>query len=359
MRITFLIPPVNLSGGVRVVAIYAERLARRGHQVVVVSQRLPAVSAHRRLLARLRGDSLPALRDDHFRGRGIDLRYAAEPGPILARDVPEADVVVATWWETAYMAADLPPEKGTKLHFIQSHEVHDFLPRHITRGVHYLPMTRVTIAEWLVETMAREYGDTDVALVPNSVDTEQFDAPERERQAVPTVGLMYSTASVKGVDVSISAIERARGRVPDLRVVAFGAEPPSDALPLPPGTDFTLRPAQDRIAALYAGCDVYLFGSRNEGFGLPLLEAMACRCPVVATRSGAAPDLVEEGVSGHLVGIDDATALGDRLADVLSLPGTAWKRMSDAAYARAHAYSWDDATARFEGCLAAAVAAAR
>jgi glycosyltransferase involved in cell wall biosynthesis len=61
-----------------------------------------------------------------------------------------------------------------------------------------------------------------------------------------------------------------------------------------------LRPVLYRSTKnVYADCDVWLFASFSEGFGLPIIEAMACRCPVVATRAGCAPDVIKEGVNGY------------------------------------------------------------
>ena len=66
-------------------------------------------------------------------------------------------------------------------------------------------------------------------------------------------------------------------------------------VPLPPGSMFVRQPAQDMIRDIYGQCDVWLFSSRSEGFGLPLLESMACRTPVIATPAGAAPELCAGG----------------------------------------------------------------
>ena len=66
-------------------------------------------------------------------------------------------------------------------------------------------------------------------------------------------------------------------------------------MPLPRDTEFHLRPPQDRIRDIYSKCDAWLFGSRSEGFGLPILEAMACRTPVIGTPAGAAPELLGDG----------------------------------------------------------------
>jgi glycosyltransferase involved in cell wall biosynthesis len=149
----------------------------------------------------------------------------------------------------------------------------------------------------------------------------------------------------------LKAIELAAKRVPGLRLVAFGAEPVADRLPLPPGTSFYHLPAQDSIRDLYASCDVWLCGSYSEGFGLPPLEAMACRCPVVSTNAGGPADFIRSGQNGYLVPVGDAEALGDRLVDVLSLDEATWRAMSDAALATATQYTWDDAAILLESAL--------
>jgi glycosyltransferase involved in cell wall biosynthesis len=355
LRITFVLPFASIAGGVRVVAIYARKLIERGHEVTVVSRRqAPPPDLRRRLVRRLRNPrarfrgkaptpQLDFLGDRHIE---IDAYHPIDPGLL-----PDADAIVATWWESAFFVAALPPSKGRKFYFVQHHEVHDHLPAHLSAGSYYLPLKKIAISQWLVDTMAESYGDTDVALVENSVDMEMFHAPPRGRQARPTVGLLYATNPFKGVDISLKAIEIARAQVPDLHVVAFGAKPVTRALPLPEGSDFHLRPAQEEIRDIYAACDVWLFGSRSEGFGLPILEAMACRTPVIATPTGAAPGFIADGHNGYLVAMEDAPAMAARIVEVAQMPPETWRAMSDAAQARIRQYSWDDATDRFEAAL--------
>ena len=163
--------------------------------------------------------------------------------------------------------------------------------------------------------------------------------------------MIYVFAPFKGLDTSLRAIEIARAQFPDLQVTAFGPRTPADEFPLPPGTHFTHQPAQEDIPGLYASCDAWVLGSRFEGFGLPTLEAMACHTPVVATRAGAAPDLIEHGVNGYLADIDDAETLGAGLVELLSKSPEDWRAMSTAAHKRAHNYTWDDATDAFEAAL--------
>jgi len=143
--------------------------------------------------------------------------------------------------------------------------------------------------------------------------------------------------------------------MPSLRLVSFGAEPLDLRLRLPAYADFHYQPRQDKLKDLYAQCDVWLCGSYREGFYLPALEAMACRCPVVSTRSGGPIDFIEEGANGYLVEVGDVNMLAERVVRVLNLPGAEWKKMSDAAYRTATRYTWDEATDLFEKALELAI----
>lgn len=352
MKITFISPPPNLSGGLRVVAIYADELLKRGHDVNVVARRhtTPSIGANLRQLVRGK-PLLTAPTETHFDRMRAPLIIPDHSGPIVADDVPDADFVIATWWETAFEIVHFPKSKGRKINFVQHHEVHPHLPRHITASSYLLPLKKITISSWLVDTMRDLYGDKDVALIPNSVDHELFFAPKRSRRSVPTVGLMYSPTPFKGVDISLRAIEIARRTHPDLRIVAFGTERPTSQLPLPAGTEFHLKPPQTFLREIYASCDVFVAASRSEGFGLPILESMACRTPVVATLAGCAGDVIENGHNGYAVAVEDAEALGARLTDVLSLDNASWEKMSQAALLRAGGYSWSDAAESFEYAL--------
>ena len=89
---------------------------------------------------------------------------------------------------------------------------------------------------------------------------------------------------------------------------------------LPKNLDFSLRPPQDQIPHIYRKSDCWIVSSITEGFGMPGLEAAACRCPVVTTRCGGPEDYVQDGVSGYLVPVGDAQ--DDAEHPVAELDGT-------------------------------------
>src|SRR5207253_2850014 len=136
-------------------------------------------------------------------------------------------------------------------------------------------------------------------------------------------------------------------KLPNLYLKSFGATEIFDDLPLPPNTDYTRHPAQEKIRDIYAACDAWLFASRSEGFGLPILEAMACRTPVIATPAGAAPELLSRG-GGILVKPEDPQEMARAIERVCAMDDASWRAMSDIAYRTATSYSWEDATPRLE-----------
>jgi len=355
MRITFLIPHIGVAGGIRVVAIHARRLAERGHEVTVVSTPLAQPGLRTKVGSLVRGRGWPVNRRargtyfDDFPGRLVELDRHR---PIVEGDVPDADVVVATWWETALWAAALPARKGAKAHFIQGYEVH--VGRERIDATWRLPMHKIVVSQWLADIAVERFGLELPDVVANAVDLEQFGAPARGKQDAPTVGMVYSSKPFKGCDVALEALELARSHVPELRLVAFGAEAPTDDLPLAPGSTFRLRPAQAELAGLYASCDAWLFPSRHEGFGLPILEAMACRTPVIGTPAGAAPELIGVG-AGMLVPFDDPPAMASAIERIAGMGDAEWSRLSEGARARAAAHTWEDAAERFERALERAV----
>ena len=289
--------------------------------------------------------------NSYFDGLDLDHRIIERWRPITDRDVPDADIVVATWWETAEWASNFSASKGKKVHFIQHHEMFPYLPLDRVSATYRLPLHKIVISGWLKELMATEYGDLSVDLIPNSVDTTQFFASKRGRQNVPTLGLLYSTVGFKGVDITLKSIERVKQSLGRTKVVAFGSEPISATLPLPEDSDFHFCPEQKEIRHIYESCDVWVCGSRSEGFHLPPLEAMACRCPVVSTRVGGPADIIENGSNGFLVDVDDWVNLADTVVELLKKDEKSWIRMSDAAHRTAMSYSWDNATDLLEQTL--------
>jgi glycosyltransferase involved in cell wall biosynthesis len=360
VKITIVAPHASLSGGIRVIAMHAVEMQRRGHTVRVISQPLPGVSLGARVRMVLRGKKASdyARHPSHFDGLPIDHKVLDRARPVTDADVPDADVVIATWWETAEWVARLSASKGAKAYLIQGDEAcffDDPAWQERVAATWRLPLRKMAVAQWLVELAKSRCPGHEVCVVPNAVDTGHFTAPPRGKQARPTIGMVSSPFSGKGVDVMLGAFHRVRSRFSDLRLVAFGEPPTSEVGDWPEEFPIEVRPRQERIPGLYASCDAWLFGSRREGFGLPILEAMACRTPVIGTPAGAAPELLSRG-GGILVKPGDADDMASAVTRILEMTPTSWREVSDAAYATAALYTWKHAADRLEAALIGSVA---
>lgn len=354
MRITFVLPGLNMSGGTRVVAIYADELLRRGHEVFVVAPPTRPVPGLRRVRDYLTGKGWTrycSRRPSHFDGRSTSVKLLDRWRPVEEEDVPDADVVIATWWETAEWIRSFRASKGVKVYFVQGHEVFSYLPVDRCRATYRFPFHKIVVARWLKDLMKREYGDANVDLVPNSVDRKQFFAQKRSKQRWPTVGLLYATPETKGVDIALAALEQVRTNIPELRIVSFGNQDPSAHLALPAGTKYLRSPPQDQIREIYASCDVWLTASRSEGFNLPAMEAMACRTPVVSTRTGWPDEAIKSGWNGWLADVDDVAELARGVEWILLRNEDEWSHLSDNAFATVATSSWEASTDLFEGAL--------
>jgi len=363
MKITFVLPHAGLAGGIRVVAIYADRLKKHGHDVFVVSQPLSRPTLKEQVRSILRGKGwIPTPK---FKKSHLDLIASDVPHRILERsravvdtDVPDADVVIATWWETAEWVAKLSPSKGAKVYFIQHYEIFEYLPVDRVKATWNLPFHKITVAPWLVDIAQKEYNDRDVSLVPNSVDFKDFYAEPRSKQPVPTVGLTYAPVYWKGSDIIFRAVEIARQHIPNLKVLAFGEHVLEEPYSKLKNVTYYRLSNQETIREIYASCDAWMFGSRTEGFGLPILEAMACRTPVIGVPSGIAPELLADG-AGILVKPEDPEDMAQAIVAICHLSNEDWQKLSDTAYRKVSNYTWEDATTLFEAALSYAIAQVR
>lgn len=85
---------------------------------------------------------------------------------------------------------------------------------------------------------------------------------------------------------------------------------------------------QDSVAEIMACADLLLLPSQNESFGLVALEAMASGVPVIASRAGGLPEVVDHGETGFLAPVGDVEAMADGAAHILRDPET-WRRFSE------------------------------
>ena len=208
------------------------------------------------------------------------------------------------------------------------------------------------ITRWLIRRMDAIIATSDISasylkrastVIPHGVDTEVY-APPRDRAAafaesgLPgsfAIGCFGRVRAQKGSDVFVEAMCRLLPRYPGFTAVIVGAITPEQtafaddlkrriaAAGLTPRIVITGELDIVEVQRWYQRLTIYAFTSRNEGFGLTLIEAMAAGAALVAARAGAAELVVEDGVTGVLVPPGDADALAAALEPLMRDPATA------------------------------------
>jgi phosphatidylinositol alpha-1,6-mannosyltransferase len=144
------------------------------------------------------------------------------------------------------------------------------------------------------------------------------------QHVVLTVARMASTERYKGHDQLIEALPVLRRDVPDARLVFVGTGDDVDRLRrkaqdcgVGEYVVFTGFLSDDQLRQAYADAAVFAMPSRGEGFGLTYLEAMAAGLPCIGSVHDAAPEIIEDGVTGFLIDQHDHAQLVDRLRTIL------------------------------------------
>jgi glycosyltransferase involved in cell wall biosynthesis len=222
-------------------------------------------------------------------------------------------------------------------------------------------------SSFIRDVIAEKFGRPrdQVDLVPYGVDLTRFhpvdigtiaalrrqlSLPEH-RPIVLTVQRLHER---KGVNYYLEAARRMLAVRPNLFFVVVGSGPERDTLEtlskrlgLSENIRFTGKVLDGELPLYYQAADLFAFHTLHEGFGIVLLEAMACGKPVVTTRAGGTLDIVVEGDGGHLVQPRDAEALAERVLRVLADPNEA-RRMGERNRLRVEEnFNWDRLTDRY------------
>ena len=186
------------------------------------------------------------------------------------------------------------------------------------------------VSESLKADTYRELGiSADIRVIPNFLDCSvhlRRDATAlRARLAAEGQKVIIHVSNfrpVKRVVAVVDVFARIRRQLP-ARLLMVGDGPDLEeasrqvrALGL--AGDVQFLGEQDQVSPLLSASDVFLLPSAQESFGLAALEAMACEVPVVASRVGGLPEIIEDGVTGFVCPPDAVEMMAERGIDVLT-----------------------------------------
>jgi mannosyltransferase len=190
---------------------------------------------------------------------------------------------------------------------------------------------------------AASYLKVPSTVILHGIDTARYAPPADREVALRETGLPGKYAigcfgrvrHQKGTDVFVEAMCRLLPKYPDFTAVIVGSvtadqrafndglKKQAEAAGLTDRIRFLGELPIDDVPPWYRRILIYAFTSRNEGFGLTLLEAMSSGAALVAARAGAADKVVAEGETGFLVPAGDAAAMAEKLDLLMRNPARA------------------------------------
>lgn len=221
-----------------------------------------------------------------------------------------------------------------------------------------------TVSEWSRQDLAQTYGLTpsDIRVFPNAADasfvpcsTEQRAQAQSEFAAGnPYFVYVGSLHPRKNVDGLLRAFEGYCQRQGAWDLVVVGVPMWSDDLPVLPQqvlrrVHFAGRLQDDALVSVVAGAQALVFVPWFEGFGIPVVEAMACGVPVIASNVTSLPEVCG-GAAYDLVAPGDAEAIASAMCRLERDPEGA-QRASQLGSSRSAQYSWTDTATHLSRAL--------
>ena len=355
------LPALGARGhGSPVVAELGLALRARGHEVVLVTMDAD-LSTEKRTVT----DGL-TVRVGPYRphGRARDLFQAERRYLTAAMRAEDADVVHAHW-SYEYAAAAISSRRP---HLVT---VRDWAPtglwlkpqayRAVRTAMHAYVLLRaasLSVTSPIMRDRVRRWTRRDAPIIPNAVPDWIF-APfgrSLEGARLVSVNNALDFNARKNVGTLLEAFDVIRRSAPEaqLQLIGTGSDENAPvarwarARRLHQNVEFLGPRSYREVVELLRRADVLVHPSREESFGLVLVEAMAQGTPVVGgSRSGAVPWVLDEGAAGRLCNIDSARAISDAVLSLLR-DGEQWRNLSIRGRQRAEFFRYDAVIDRYE-----------
>ena len=220
--------------------------------------------------------------------------------------------------------------------------------RHVLRNAGRVIAVSEAVAETLRQNGVIE--SSKITVVHNGIDIDRFERANARSGDVPAVvGTVGHLAPIKGHDVFVRAAALISARRPEVRFVVIGEDKSPqmgqwrslENLIAELGLkEIVAMPGwQDDMPSVLSSLTLFVSAARSEPFGLAIVEAMAAGLPIVAAASEGALEILEDGLTGMLVPVDDHHALAQAVNDLLDDPGECSRLGRNAQLAARERYS--------------------
>jgi UDP-glucose:(heptosyl)LPS alpha-1,3-glucosyltransferase len=386
MRIAMVVQEVHTRGGTeRAMAKLAERLVARGHHVTffattrdprVVSSapwhHVPIVPRPSlvRFLTFLIMNTLIRAAAHWLRGERFDIVHATGPDVLRPTVTTLHCCAAAMALELGQASPGAGWQRWAGLRRWTNARTYQFIAR-LERFVVSMGATRtIVVSRILAAEVERSHGidASRLTVIPNGVDLAEFHPSSRtDRRVVrgqlgvsedqPVVLFVGYNWERKGLGTLVSALAAIEWSDRDLApclLVVGGHGRPGYEKHVTRQLEGKVRflGTRDDVDRLYGAADICVLPSREEPFGLPIIEAMACGLPVIVSRGAGVAELISDGVDGVLLDNPaDSAELATKLVDIMADPDRRL-RMGERARRTAERYSWDGIAGRVEALYA-------
>ncbi len=183
-------------------------------------------------------------------------------------------------------------------------------------------------------------------VVPNIIDRQRFKPAAKAGTHGQHVVIARNLEPIYGIDVALRAFARVKASLPEARLTIAGSGPQraelealARSLKLETAVNFTGRLDRDAMAELYRSAALTINPSHVDNMPNSVLESMACGVPVVSTRVGGVPFIVEDGRTALLVPPADEQAMANAVVRVLSDEALATS-LAEAGKCEVSRYDW-------------------
>lgn len=351
MKINIIIPGIGLSGGIRVLFRYGELLNEKKHDVVFytpllaydvknskseISNKLHVItnSVKRIVTYKIKNKQ---------KNPGFNVKVILVP-TICDKYIRNSDICIASAWPTAFSVAKLSLEKGKKVYFIQDYEIWN--NKVLGRKSYTLPLKHIVISTWIKKKLIEQLGFEDAPIVFDGIDLDIFNNPNKKNIVGQSfeILMLYHDLPKKGVKDGLEVYRRVKANYPSIKLTMFGLPERPE---IPDEVEYYQNPSRERLQYLYNKTNVFLYTSREEGWGLTPLEAMASKCAVVGTNTGCMLDIGKHKKNAMLSDPGNISEMEKNLCTLLENP-LLMQRLSEEGYKTVQEFSWENAVAQLE-----------
>ncbi|MDM7501457.1 glycosyltransferase family 4 protein [Lactococcus lactis] len=318
-KVTFILPANynHPSGGFKIVYQYANWLNMKGFEVSICYCYAPNDSKLYAALKRIVDMHIFKFskRTTELTWFKLDSNIKSYYNCIFSRDIPDADIILATASTTANFVHNLPNEKGEKFYFIQGYEAESFgNKKGFVEETYRLGLTNIVISKELSQKVLAS-GAPEPKYLPNFYNHDEFylETPFEGRKNI--ISLLNHDQETKRTKFGLEVIREVKKVFENLEVELFGTSNPIE--PLEDWIHFTRNANANQLRKeIYGSSKIYLLPSVLEGWGLTGMEAMASGSVLVSSRIGGIVDYANDENS-ILVEADNKKAFVNAIIELL------------------------------------------